>query len=776
VQSHFIPTYCSLAIVLILANVYLSLLYRASPTGNFDRSLVWAPRWLDFSAQDLGGFSYWQLAVASAAGLFLELLVIRWISSEIQVFAYFKNFVLIACFLGFGLGCCLCNRRIRMLAQFLPWLLLALIVSLPLQTLRQLLTSMPTMIGGLAEVDVSGVPSMPHTGAEWMGILQTITIIVPLFGLIAFSFVPIGQIVGWSLENSKGIKGYTVNVLSSLGGIVLYTALCFLDQPPAVWIAVAGALLVALFWRLTSIRWAAVAVFAACVALTALAPHVGRVYWSPYQRLIVRPVYDQQHELVSYEIRTNDSWYQQMFNLSPEFTAKHPELFQDSPAKWNPYNMPYRFFPNPPSVLVLGAGTGNDVAAALRNGAQRVVAVEIDPLIQRLGRDLHFEKPYSSPRVQVVVNDARSYLENSREKYDVIMFSLLDSHTTSSYYTNIRIDNYVYTREALTSAKKLLKPDGLLVLKFWVDTPWIANRLNQLTETVFGQPPLTLSSNQPLYGTTGSFFIAGSRERLRAALAADPELLTYAQEHHAAVPDTPAAPTTDDWPYFYQREPGLPTGVLLMSLVLLGLGGQLLRNTGVSTASLNWHFFFLGAGFFLLEAQIISKMALLFGTTWLVNSIVISGLLLLIIAANLLVEWQKDFRIKVAYAGLFGCLLLSYSIRMESLFFASFWLKALAATLVLCMPAFFAGIVFIRSFAKVGFQGSALGSNLFGALFGGLLESLSMWTGIRSLLIVAALLYLASWAALRAVKPAGHELQTPVPATTDSEPVPAGVR
>lgn len=245
-QSHLMPTYAGLAIVLILANVYLSLLYHAGRTGNLDRSSVWAPRSLDFAAQDLGGFCYRQLAVASAAGLFLEMLVIRWISSEIQVFAYFKNFILIACFLGFGLGCCLCKQRIRLLAQFLPWLILALIVSAPLQTLHQLLTSMPSMIGALAKVDISGVLSLPHTSAEWLGVLQTITIIVPLFGLIAFSFVPIGQIVGWSLENSKGIKGYTVNVLCSLGGIALYTALCFLDQPPAVWIAVAGALLVAL--------------------------------------------------------------------------------------------------------------------------------------------------------------------------------------------------------------------------------------------------------------------------------------------------------------------------------------------------------------------------------------------------------------------------------------------------------------------------------------------------------------------------------------------------
>ena len=58
--------------------------------------------------------------------------------------------------------------------------------------------------------------------------------------------------------------------------------------------------------------------------------------------------------------------------------------------------------------------------------------------------------------------------------------------------------------------------------------------------------------------------------------------------------------------------------------------------------------------------------------------------------------------------------------------------------------------MFIRSFAREGFRSEALGSNLLGALTGGMLESLSMWTGIRSLLIIAGLLYLASWWALTA--------------------------
>jgi hypothetical protein len=64
------------------------------------------------------------------------------------------------------------------------------------------------------------------------------------------------------------------------------------------------------------------------------------------------------------------------------------------------------------------------------------------------------------------------------------------------------------------------------------------------------------------------------------------------------------------------------------------------------------------------------------------------------------------------------------------------------------LPVFFAGTIFIRSFAKIGFSADALGSNLLGAMIGGMLESASLWTGIRSLALLAAVLYAASWIAL----------------------------
>jgi SAM-dependent methyltransferase len=385
---------------------------------------------------------------------------------------------------------------------------------------------------------------------------------------------------------------------------------------------------------------------------------------------------------------------------------------------------------------------GNDVAAALRNGAGRVEAIEIDPLILKLGRELHFEHPYQSPRVHVTLDDARSYIENSHDQFDLIVFSLLDSHTTTSHFTNIRIDNYVYTREALQRAKQLLKPDGLFIVKFQVENPWIASRLFKLLHDTFGRDPIQFQTDIGEYDTSGRFFVSGSPERLAKATS-EPALAAYLATH-GNVPMEPAVVTTDDWPYFYQHAPGLPLIVILVSIAVLVVFGWFLRQTSGEGARLDPHFMLLGAGFMLLEAQIVSRMALLFGTTWMVNAVVVSGLLCLIVGANLVYGAFPRFPFAAAYTGLFATLAGMYFFPMQKLFYESWTLRALVGTLALCTPVFFAGIIFVSSFARAGFRGSALGANLFGSLIGGLLESASLWFGLKSLTIVAAVLYLGS--------------------------------
>jgi hypothetical protein len=130
----------------------------------------------------------------------------------------------------------------------------------------------------------------------------------------------------------------------------------------------------------------------------------------------------------------------------------------------------------------------------------------------------------------------------------------------------------------------------------------------------------------------------------------------------------------------------------------------------------------------------------------------------LIVAANLVYGAFPRIPLAAAYAGLFLSLAVLFAVPMQKLFFESWSLRAIVATLALCTPVFFAGIIFVSSFAGAGFCGSALGSNLFGALVGGLLESASLWFGLKSLTILAAVLYLGSAIFLRRVQMSAETL------------------
>ena len=697
-----------------------------------------------FSAEDLGGYSHRRLVVSSILGLYLELLLIRWISSEIRIFAYFKNFVLIACFLGFGLGCYLCSRAISAATLVLPLLFLTLLIALPWHALRLLVRTLPVLLGGTSNVQIWGIGQSALTPSALSGLLLAAFITLPLFALIALTFIPIGQLVGYYLEAApRGITAYTVNVLASLAGIALYTGLCFLNQPPLVWFAFTVALSAIVLWPVRKPMLLVVSVLTVCIGVLAWSDRTseGVTYWSPYQKLNIAPLVINNQQ-VGYELRTNSTWYQKIVDLSPGFVATHPNLFRKIPAGLNAFNLAYRFAPHPRSVLILGSGMGSDVAAALRAGAEHVTAVEIDPLIIRLGRELHPEQPYQSPRVTTVNDDARSFIQNTSQRFDVIVFSLLDSHTTSSFYTNIRIDNYVYTREAIEAGRRLLTPDGVYVLRFQVLRPWIAGRLYDLMTDVFGYTPLHVEAERDMYSTGGNFFIAGSRERAGAALV-DPRFRAYVALH-SALPIEHVRLTTDDWPYLYQRDPGLPTSVVTISLLLLLVCFGAARSVGLHVRSLRWELFFLGAAFMLLEAQIVSRMALLFGTTWIVNSIVIAVLLLLIVAANGVAAAVPRMPLNLAYGGVLITIAICYALPLHALFFPSFALRATVATLILCSPVFFAGIVFIKRFQASGFAADAIGANLLGALAGGILESASLWVGLRALLLFAMALYAAA--------------------------------
>ena len=153
---------------------------------------------------------------------------------------------------------------------------------------------------------------------------------------------------------------------------------------------------------------------------------------------------------------------------------------------------------SPQEVLILGAGSGNDVASALRNGAGHVDAIDIDREIAKLGKRYHLEHPYNSEKVSVVVDDARHFLRNCKKKYDLVNFAGLDSFTIVGQGGSVTLCNYVYTKEAVQEALRLLKPNGLMVLTFYRCNDWLSARLFKTLREASGYDPIVCSDAMAL--------------------------------------------------------------------------------------------------------------------------------------------------------------------------------------------------------------------------------------------------------------------------------------
>jgi predicted RNA methylase len=708
----------------------------------------------------------------SVLGLFLELLLIRWVTTEIRIFAYLQNTVLVVCFLGLGMGCWDSRRRPFVLRELLlPLVLLVGLLAIP--TTRVVLGEISTLLSGFSDL-VIWSPTSAGGGryvSPLLGLILTFGIMLLLWEI----FVPVGRLLGKLLDDHPNtIKAYSVNVAGSLVGIWLFVAASALYLPPVGWFALFAA--GCLFFLGAGGKSKAVdaGLLVGIVVLSAVAayePGWHEARWTPYQKLAVRDI---DSSAVAGEnafaqrlrgerggghldigrtyIAVNNTGYQATVDLRPETVAADPQRFPPEQRGYSQYDLPARLHPHPKSILIVGAGSGNDAAGALRNGAERVVAVEIDPGIIEFGRQLHPEQPYSDPRVTVVNDDARSYFATCTETFDVIAFGLLDSHTTTAM-TNARLDHYVYTVESLTHAKKLLNPGGVAVLSFEAQKPYIADRMGTALQQVFGHKPVAFRVPANGYGWGGVVFVCGeSEEAVRQRIADQPQLASliagWQEANPIEMPGT-APLTTDDWPYVYLEKPTIPVLYFLLALVLALLFARGVSRLGAADTlrawdARSWHFFFLGAAFMLLEVQNISKAAVVLGNTWTVNAVIISGILLMILLANLVVAKFPKIPLAPVFALLVGSCIGLYFLDLSRFAFLPYPTKAAVVGLLTSLPMLFSGVVFIRSFAGTERKDTALGANLMGSLVGGLLQSVTFVTGIKALLLIVAALYLAA--------------------------------
>jgi hypothetical protein len=192
--------------------------------------------------------------------------------------------------------------------------------------------------------------------------------------------------------------------------------------------------------------------------------------------------------------------------------------------------------------------------------------------------------------------------------------------------------------------------------------------------------------------------------------------------------------------------------MLLGSLFLIALAGG--RPRGIVRYT---DLFAMGAAFMLLETKNVVQFALLFGTTWFVNSLVFAGVLLSVYAAVETARRVPLPRPAFLYVALLGALALSWGIPQESLLTLSPAPRFLAAAALAFAPIFLANLVFAQRFRQVGALTTAFAANLLGAMIGGVLEYLALVTGYRFLLVVVAALYglaFVAFAAARRLAPA----------------------
>jgi hypothetical protein len=598
----------------------------------------------------------------------MELAVIRWVAGEVRLLAYFKNLVLLAAFLGLAIGFAVVGKRKDYLRSF-PWLWVIFVI----------------LVYGIGKTGEFSQLTYPGGGDEalwgisyasfWTSLILFMSFVIVFFFLILFLFIPLGQITGEEMAKHLPIPAYIINILASLTGVWLFSLISYFNTPPIIWFALALLAISCYYAMNHQLTWQ--------ISITFLLTLIGiglinpKTIWSPYNRLDLAPSYFGQglsKLQYGYQLTVQHYFYQGAYDFSVPFIEQvrkmFPEIIGTVDEYVQGYNIPYSLAPIGSRVLIVGSGMGNDVAAALRAQMGQVTAVEIDPTILALGKKYHPEYPYHDPRVISVVDDARSYFEKNQNMYDVIVFGLLDSHTLLSSMASVRLDSYVYTLESFQQAKSHLNPNGYLTLTFAAND-WIKERLGRMLVEGFGPDDVFFR-----VWKEGVTFLAGSN------LPKSGVLINFSQwKADSEITNLPLA--TDNWPYIYLRSLRIPAGYWQTLLVIGVLCFFVMKRTFPEALKPNWHFWLLGAAFLLIEFKSITELALLFGTTWFVNSLAISGVLVMALFANLFVLRTKKINLQWVYALLFASLFLGYFFPLASLSGYSPLIKGIIGTMIL---------------------------------------------------------------------------------------------
>ncbi len=579
-----------------------------------------------------------------------------------------------------------------------------------------------------------------------------------LFFFNAILFCYIGEKLGEAMNKGRPLPTYCANIAGSIAGTLAFLGLSLIYTHPAHWFFACFAPVLLLLRKRNEKIFSTFFVLCSILVLTVPSMIGTNLYWSPYYQITVWPLSIGDAPEIGNEnlqLFVNSDSHQELLNLD-DGGGNSPYL----ESKRAMYDLPYKMS-NPKSVLVLGAGGGNDVAAALRNGAEEVDAIEIDPVIAALGRELHPERPYENGGVNLIVDDARSFIRKTNKTYDVVIFGFLDSHRIFSSMPSVRMDSFVYTVESFNEVKKVLKENGTVAVTFTVHEKWIADRIFHILNITFKQEPVVFQSDRYGWGTV--FLVKNGEMKVNETIPVSQLVVADEEKQQpgdytwlylsnvsgfvetSGFSDNVEVPT-DDWPFLYMRDRAIPGNYLVMLFLAL-LSALILfkMNNAMNLARSDLHLFLLGFSFMLLETKSLTEMSLLIGSVWIVSSLVITGVLAMIFLANLFVMKFKPKRVGIYYAFLLASIALNYLFPVSNFAGASPIIKEALSTAYLTIPIFFAAIVFAIYFDKTDNSGRSLGMNTLGAVIGGIAEYSVLVYGMKTLYLIAFFAYVLSY-------------------------------
>ena len=682
----------------------------------------------------------WEMFALSFTALFLEMMVIRWVPSVLHLVAYYANLMLLSSFLGLGAGAIMAGRRWRLFGWFPVFLAF---------DIGMLLVDRNTVLGtSLSEAHFFALPPS----------MMNAFVLVRIFGMNALLFVPLGQRMGVLFNSLPRLTAYAWDLAGSLSGTLCFGLFSLRLFSPVLGMAGVASVYLAIRGRR---RWLLdVPVLAACVAMIYWNADP-KAIWSPYYYITINkfespgvtesappPEALRRHDPPIYLVRVNQFGYH--YDAALDSRLYTPGTKGAEYVRWieMEHKVPYAVAESYDHILVVGAGGGFDVEAALACGAKQVDAVEIDPAIIDISRRFNAGAPYADPRVTVHIDDARSFIAKAKPGYDMVVFGFLDSQALFSSMNNIRLDGYVYTVESLRSAFGFLNDHGMLTLSFFLGRPWLGPKLYELVAEATGRTPTMYLD----VGGRGLILCVPKDPRVTLP----PKVFQYTRAAYSPLPrmDLP----TDDWPFLYLIRKTVPSDYLVAIASLLAFSvATVAWLRGRSFGRSDLHFALLGMGFLLLETKSISDSTLFFGATWFVTLVVVTGVLLMVIGANLVAERLRGFSFWM-YAPLFAILALLLVVPRESVLQYAFAGRLLWTLLVVPLPVFFAGIIFSTTFRESSAPSAVFGANLIGAMIGGFCEYLGMSVGNHRLSLLVAIAYLGSLLVLASARRLGRAL------------------